>query len=107
MWLRMWTSESSVLGLYLTLYQFLLGALGRGGSRLSASIFSFTNGNDDRIYLAGLLIYLKNFFMVKSHNIKHTILPIFNCTVQRHKGHSHCCATPPIIHLEDEIMGLP
>ena len=35
----------------------------------------------------------------KSLNIKHTILTIFNCTVQWHQVHSHWCAILTIIHL--------
>ena len=52
-----------------------------------------------------VLFFLKifsffNIFLLcwKSHNIKHTILTVLNCTVQWHWVHSHC-ATLTIIHL--------
>ena len=41
------------------------------------------------------------FLPKKSHNRKHTILTIINCSVQRQWGHSHCCATLTNIHLQN------
>ena len=43
----------------------------------------------------------KKFFLLwlKSHHIKHTILTVFNCTVQGHQVHSPCYTTLTIIRL--------
>ena len=37
--------------------------------------------------------------VVKSHSVQHTVLTMFNCTVQWHQVHSCYCATLTIIHV--------
>ena len=42
----------------------------------------------------------------KSLNIKHTLLTIFNCTVQWHQVHSHCCVNLTNNHLPNFPLSL-